>query len=120
MSIVFGNNKKRGEAVKQNTTTASKCIINTPPSLSHVIPDKANLALHRAVWQNDRKSVIRLLNKVDPNATELESGWTALHKAFYLGNLRIASILIANGASYEKRDKKNRTPLDLISRLIIN
>ncbi len=44
-----------------------------------------------------------------------ESGWSALHRALYFGNLRIAAALLTENASLTAPDWRRRSPLDLLS-----
>lgn len=48
------------------------------------------------------------------NSLDVESGWTPLHKAFYFGRIRIAALLLMNGASKVIKDRKGRTAVDMI------
>lgn len=74
-------------------------------------------ALHLAVWRNHLELVELLLQAgADPNVPDAESGWTALHRAFHFGHLRIAAALLAANASLSNcLDWQQRTPLDLVS-----
>ncbi|KAF9336236.1 hypothetical protein BG006_009294 [Podila minutissima] len=81
--------------------------------------------LHRAVSDNNIGRVLALLEhtKIDVNAKDLESGWTALHRALYLGHLRIAVLLVqhkdinlmieASAEPLYQRDKDRNTALDV-------
>ncbi|KAG0320049.1 hypothetical protein BGZ99_004700 [Dissophora globulifera] len=92
-----------------STHHASLSSAHAPANKAHSLPPTALMLddvnhkdldgrtpLHRAVATNDLDSVAALLRhpKLDVNAKDLESGWTALHRALYLGHLRIAMLLI--------------------------
>ncbi|KAG0200679.1 hypothetical protein BGX28_006310 [Mortierella sp. GBA30] len=73
-------------------------------------------ALHRAVVSNELGMVKGLLEhpKIDVNDKDLESGWTPLHWALYLGHLRIALVLIQHkNINLAVEDKDRNTALDL-------
>ncbi|KAG0370346.1 hypothetical protein BGZ54_006813 [Gamsiella multidivaricata] len=72
--------------------------------------------LHYAVASNNLELVRTLLRrpKIDVNEKDLESGWTALHKALYLGHLRIALELIQHkDINMTIEDKDRNTAVDL-------
>ncbi|ORZ27483.1 hypothetical protein BCR41DRAFT_156000 [Lobosporangium transversale] len=72
--------------------------------------------LHRAVANNNLDLVKQLLGhpKLDVNDKDLESGWTALHRALYLGHLRIALLLIQHkNINMTIEDKDRNTAIDL-------
>jgi alpha-tubulin suppressor-like RCC1 family protein len=74
-------------------------------------------ALHVAAWRNHHELVRSILDtaSVDINLRDEESGWNALHRALYYGNVRIASLLLAAGASSHEVDFMGRKPVDLLS-----
>lgn len=75
-----------------------------------------NNALHIAAWRNNFAIVKALIEAgADVNVPDEESGWTALHKALYFGNIRIASLILSVRGDLEARDALGRTPLDLLS-----
>ncbi|KAF8934025.1 hypothetical protein EDD21DRAFT_366830 [Dissophora ornata] len=72
--------------------------------------------LHRAVVTNNLDQVRTLLKhpKIDVNLKDLESGWTALHRALYLGHLRIAILLIQHkDINMAIEDKDRNTAVDI-------
>ncbi|KAG0100616.1 hypothetical protein BGZ93_009408 [Podila epicladia] len=72
--------------------------------------------LHLAVSDNNIGRVRTLLEhtKIDVNAKDLESGWTALHRALYLGHLRIAILLVQHkDTNLMIEDKDRNTALDI-------
>ncbi|KAF9954068.1 hypothetical protein BGZ72_004930 [Mortierella alpina] len=78
--------------------------------------DYGMTALHRAVASKDLERVKSLLEhpKIDVNEKDIESGWTALHWALYLGCLRIAILLIQHkGINLNIEDKDRNSALDL-------
>ncbi|KAF9954412.1 hypothetical protein BGZ70_010570, partial [Mortierella alpina] len=73
-------------------------------------------SLHRAVVAKDLRRVKSLLEhpKIDVNEKDIESGWTALHWALYLGYLRIAILLIQHkDINLSIEDKERNSALDL-------
>ncbi|KAF8983690.1 hypothetical protein BGZ46_009738 [Entomortierella lignicola] len=73
-------------------------------------------SLHRAVASNHIDKVKALLSnpKLDVNDKDLESGWTALHRALYFGNLRIALLLTQHkDIDMTIEDKDRNTAIDL-------
>ncbi|KAA6425361.1 MAG: hypothetical protein FRX49_04854, partial [Trebouxia sp. A1-2] len=72
--------------------------------------------LHSAVWRNQPEYLEQLLKEgAAADALDGESGWTALHRAFYWGNFRCAALLLAANAHLSLTDHKGRTALDLLS-----
>lgn len=72
--------------------------------------------LHKAVAANNVDLVRTLLAhpKTDVNERDLESGWTALHRALYLGHLHIAILLIQHkDTNMAIEDKDKFTAMDL-------
>ncbi|XP_075911957.1 uncharacterized protein LOC142906975 isoform X5 [Petromyzon marinus] len=45
---------------------------------------------------------------------DVESGWTALHRSVYYGNIDVAQTLLQLGASLQARDHEGLTPLGLL------
>ncbi|KAF9569939.1 hypothetical protein EC968_002417 [Mortierella alpina] len=73
-------------------------------------------ALHRAVVAKDLGKVKSLLEhpRINVNEKDIESGWTALHWALYLGHLRIAILLIQHkDINLNIEDKERNSALDL-------
>ncbi|KAG8179334.1 hypothetical protein JTE90_011598 [Oedothorax gibbosus] len=52
--------------------------------------------------------------KAEIDVKDLESGWTALHRSFYYGQLVSARVLCMNGANLKLTDHEGFTPLDII------
>ncbi|KAG0348200.1 hypothetical protein BG004_005743 [Podila humilis] len=72
--------------------------------------------LHVAASNNNLAQVIALLGhpKIDVNAKDLESGWTALHRALYLGHFRIALLLVQHkDTNLMIEDKDRNTAIDV-------
>ncbi|KAL0037443.1 hypothetical protein WJX79_008419 [Trebouxia sp. C0005] len=70
----------------------------------------------RVVWRNQPEYLEQLLKEgAAADALDGESGWTALHRAFYWGNFRCAALLLAANAHLSLTDHKGRTALDLLS-----
>eukprot|EP00899_Mesostigma_viride_P021858 jgi/Mesvir1/29674/Mv21512-RA.3 len=68
------------------------------------------------LWRNHLSLVRRLLDiGADPNQKDAESGWTAVHRACYLGRFRAISLLLSAGGSLSTEDHLGRTPCDLVS-----
>lgn len=73
-------------------------------------------ALHMAAMCG-RKQVLNWLLKhghANCNVRDWESGWTALHRSIFYGQLVATKILIENGANLFSPDFEGLTPLDLI------
>ncbi|KAL0052945.1 hypothetical protein WJX82_010178 [Trebouxia sp. C0006] len=80
--------------------------------VSAELPAKYN----HAVWRNQPEYLRQLLEEgAAADAQDGESGWTALHRAFYWGNFRCAALLLAANAHLSLTDHKGRTALDLLS-----
>jgi len=61
----------------------------------------------------------------DPDAPELENGWTSLHHTSAAGNSEAVSLLVAHGAKVNVKNHSGETPLHLAkdartARLLIN
>ncbi|KAF8948309.1 hypothetical protein BGZ47_005611 [Haplosporangium gracile] len=72
--------------------------------------------LHRAVTANQIDTVRNLLEhpRLNINEKDLESGWTAMHRALYLGHLRIALLLLQHkDLIMSVDDKDGNTALDV-------
>eukprot|EP00118_Oscarella_pearsei_P015978 m.149009 g.149009 ORF g.149009 m.149009 type:complete len:1342 (+) comp38508_c0_seq60:189-4214(+) len=52
----------------------------------------------------------------DKEGKDPESGWTALHRAIYYGNLQNALSLLKRGGSLQSCDRELLTPLDLVNK----
>ncbi|KAJ8099254.1 hypothetical protein POJ06DRAFT_131589 [Lipomyces tetrasporus] len=77
--------------------------------------------LHLACSQNKIEFVSALCKcpGLDILATDLESGWTALHRALYAGNVAIAQLLIAaNRDSIRVKDREGNSPFDVLNSTI--
>ncbi|XP_039056275.1 poly [ADP-ribose] polymerase tankyrase-2-like [Hibiscus syriacus] len=73
--------------------------------------------LHIATWRNNIPIIRRLLaSDADPDARDVESGWSSLHRALHFDHLVVVSVLLQSGASITLEDSKCRTPIDLMSR----
>lgn len=80
------------------------------------LPPHPIITLLPQVWRNHTGLVEALLEAgADPDAQDAESGWSALHRALHLGQLRSAAALLASNASLGLSDWRGRTPLDLLS-----
>ncbi|XP_076444948.1 inhibitor of Bruton tyrosine kinase-like [Babylonia areolata] len=56
------------------------------------------------------------LKHQDPSQKDKESGWTALHRALFYGQLAAARLLVQNNADLYCRDHEGLGPLDLVTR----
>ena len=78
-------------------------------------------ALHLAAWRGRGDVIHHLLRYgANPDAQDLESGWSALHKAAFFGRLAAAVSLLEGGASAgspEDGSAARATPLDLLAAL---
>ena len=73
-------------------------------------------AMHVIAYLSDDRTGIMdnlLFGKADVNEPEDNYGWTPLHIAAGMGNLKVAGQLIAKGADVNVRDKHGATPLDM-------
>lgn len=73
-------------------------------------------AMHVIAYLSDDRTGIMdnlLFGKADINEPEDNYGWTPLHIAAGMGNLKVAGQLIAKGADVNIRDKHGATPLDM-------
>ena len=69
--------------------------------------------LHKAVLQDDRRTLSKLLKEgADPNVQSID-GTTPLHMAAVFGKTECMQILMANGADIEARSLAGDTPLTL-------
>lgn len=68
-----------------------------------------------AYVKEDRTGIMDnlLFGKADINAAEDNYGWTPLHVAAGMGNVKVAGQLLAKGANINLRDKHGATPLDM-------
>ena len=78
-------------------------------------------ALHLATWRSHVGIVRSVLDacNADVDVQDEESGWTALHRALYHGNVRVASLLMQAGANGALRDHRGRRAVDLVSRTLV-
>jgi len=78
-------------------------------------------ALHLATWRSHVGIVRSVLDacNADVDVQDEESGWTALHRALYHGNVRVASLLMQAGANGALRDHMGRRAVDLVSRTLV-
>ncbi|KAK9376121.1 uncharacterized protein V1513DRAFT_440779, partial [Lipomyces chichibuensis] len=77
--------------------------------------------LHLACSQNKIEFVNALFQvpSLDILATDLESGWTALHRALYSGNVAIGQLLISsNSDSIRVKDREGNSPFDVLNSTI--
>ncbi|KAJ8314789.1 hypothetical protein KUTeg_006939 [Tegillarca granosa] len=74
--------------------------------------------LHLAAACGKTEIVEWLLNDKNSDLTlkDLESGWTALHRAIFYGQLTSARLLIQYGSDLYTRDHEALSPLDLVMR----
>ncbi|KAG2222852.1 hypothetical protein INT45_000467, partial [Circinella minor] len=79
---------------------------------------RGRTALHCAATWN-RKHIAKILIDcplVNINIQDRENGWTALHRALYMGNLEIALLLLQRGdADISIKDWEGLRPLELLS-----
>lgn len=81
--------------------------------------DMGETALFRTMDVNKYKNAELLLKYgADPNLKENSQDWAALPCACYYGNLRMAKLLLANGADVNVTGKYDQTPLHWSMRAI--
>ncbi len=68
-----------------------------------------------AYLKEDRTGIMDnlLFGKADINEPEENYGWTPLHVAAGMGNVKVAGQLLSKGADINLRDKHGATPLDM-------
>eukprot|EP00058_Branchiostoma_floridae_P018798 XP_002604287.1 hypothetical protein BRAFLDRAFT_59895 [Branchiostoma floridae] len=83
-----------------------------------VFDEHGRTALHVAASCGKWRVVEWLLGlrRVEVGRKDWESGWTALHRAVFYGQVACALPLIRASASLQAQDKEDLTPLDLIRR----
>lgn len=79
--------------------------------------------LHIAVSENKNSFVRSLLQHkgIDVFVQDEESGYTALHRAIYVGNLEAASLLLSKDPSFRSlriKDKEGLSPFQFLSRVL--
>lgn len=107
-------------AVRSSPDDALQAILSSDSfarEVSSIGPVGSN-ALHVATWRNHLGIVKAILGTqyCEVDIVDEESGWTALHRAFYYGHIRISSMLMSAGASTEVVDMENRSPVDMVSK----
>lgn len=73
-------------------------------------------AMHVIGYLNEDRTGIMdnlLFGKADINEAEDNYGWTPLHIAAGMGNIKVAGQLLNKGANINLRDKHGATPLDM-------
>lgn len=73
-------------------------------------------AMHIVAYLSDDRTGIMdnlLFGKADIDEPEDNYGWTPLHVAAGMGNIKIAGQLLSKGANINLRDKHGATPLDM-------
>lgn len=68
-----------------------------------------------AYLSQDRTGILDnlLFGKADINEAEANYGWTPLHVAAGMGNVKVATLLLNKGANINLRDNHGATPLDM-------
>ncbi|XP_041354992.1 inhibitor of Bruton tyrosine kinase-like isoform X2 [Gigantopelta aegis] len=74
------------------------------------------LALHMAASCGKRDVVEWLIMEkhADQTAKDSESGWTALHRSLFYGNIDVARLLIQHGSDMYSRDNEGLGSLDIV------
>lgn len=86
-------------------------------NVTRVVDDVGRNALHVAASCGKSKVVRWLLRRnADANVKDGESGWTALHRSLFYGQLVASKLLVLHGASLQCVDHDGNTPLDLVTR----
>lgn len=100
---------------KGNETDALTYIRHVCCNVTRVLDGLGRNALHVASACGKSKIVEWLLRcEADVNVKDGESGWTALHRSLFYGQLVAAKLLILHGASLQSVDHEGHTPLDLV------
>ncbi|KAK9788862.1 hypothetical protein WJX73_003208 [Symbiochloris irregularis] len=106
------------EATKRGSLAHVQSALAVPGRSVDWLDKDGSTALHHAVCRSHVPIVKLLLEAgASSNLPDSESGWTALHAAFYFGHLRVAASLFQHGCppSLATCDFQGRTALDLLA-----
>ncbi|XP_078617531.1 inhibitor of Bruton tyrosine kinase-like [Branchiostoma floridae x Branchiostoma japonicum] len=104
--------------ITQGTLAHVKSFFGNCHNSATVFDEHGRTALHVAASCGKWRVVEWLLGlrRVEVGRKDWESGWTALHRAVFYGQVASALPLIRASASLQAQDKEDLTPLDLIMR----
>eukprot|EP00698_Gefionella_okellyi_P024710 TRINITY_DN8795_c0_g2_i1.p1 TRINITY_DN8795_c0_g2~~TRINITY_DN8795_c0_g2_i1.p1 ORF type:complete len:996 (-),score=201.45 TRINITY_DN8795_c0_g2_i1:151-3138(-) len=86
----------------------------TSPSKKGDLRLRGVTELHLAAGNNDIVKVEELLRAKPKFFTDVESGWSPLHRACHSGALGIAARLLTHGADKDQYDREGLAPFDLL------
>jgi len=116
---LFGGGKKKVEELLQATYVGSREAVFrlVRDGVKTGAKGKAGItAMHVIAYlDKDRTGIMDnlLFGKADINEPEDNYGWTPLHVAAGMGNIKVAGQLLSKGADVNARDKRGATPLDM-------
>lgn len=87
------NKKILNQALQSNNNFNINFIVNND------LDENRNTALHKAIKDNDYEAVKLLLSIGSKSNTRNRYGWAPLHNALHENNLKIAELLLKNGAN---------------------
>jgi ankyrin repeat protein len=102
----------------ENYIVIDHLIKNHSDFLVKVLPVTESNMVHLAVISENEVILSKLLNHLPEENKDLINmkngkGWTPLHLAVILNNLKLVKLLIENGAKHNILDNKSKTPLEL-------
>ncbi len=115
---LFGGNKKVDELLQATLLGNRKTVFGlVRDGVKAAAKNKAGIAAMHVIayLDEDRTGIMDnlLFGKADINEAENNYGWTPLHIAAGMGNIKVASQLLTKGADVNLRDKHGATALDM-------
>ena len=115
---LFGSNKKVDELLQATYLGDRKAVFGlVRDGVKTAAKNKDGIAaMHIVGYLSDDRTGIMdnlLFGKADVNESEDNYGWTPLHIAAGMGNIKVAGQLLSKDANINLRDKHGATPLDM-------
>jgi ankyrin repeat protein len=115
---LFGSNKKVEELLQAAYLGNRKAVFRlVRDGVKTGAKNKAGISAMHVIGyiDEDRTGIMDnlLFGKADINEPEDNYGWTPLHVAAGMGNVKVAGQLLSKGADVNLRDKHGATPLDM-------